>query len=316
MESRGPPWFFMCSSFNCRDNTSAYDPVQNRWHNFPLTFLPAHMRFPLTAVKGLLLVRGGITNAGMLAICNPITRAWRELPPMIHKRLNSLVGVYEDKRTDSYKIVVAGGTCQGGEYECTTEVYDSLTNSWQVTGNVCKEFTVRITWWTSKTVFSDGALYCLTSGRPYSIIAYDLKTATWNEVAVPPPEFLSCSFLIQRRNRLFLVGGIGPERTCEHIYFWELKQVKGEKKQWVEVEKMPHEYFQVFFKDKASSDLKCAGHGDLVYFYKDSHTQVLLCDFSKTRTEWRWLPKCPLSMSFLKFSTRGLFLDPTLDVSS
>lgn len=87
-------------------------------------------------------MRGGITNAGMLAICNPITRAWRELPPMIHKRLNSLVGVYEDKRTDSYKIVVAGGTCQGGEYECTTEVYDSLTNSWQV----CLFSAIHFTW--------------------------------------------------------------------------------------------------------------------------------------------------------------------------
>lgn len=52
---------------------------------------------------------------------------------MIHKRLNSLVGIYEDKFTKGYKIVVAGGTSTGGgDYECTTEVYDSLTDSWQV----------------------------------------------------------------------------------------------------------------------------------------------------------------------------------------
>ncbi|XP_024361156.1 F-box/kelch-repeat protein At5g15710 isoform X1 [Physcomitrium patens] len=323
--SRGPSWLFMCSSFNCRDFTSAYDPVQNRWHNFPLTFLPSCMRFPLTAVGGRLFVRGGLTNAGVLVVCNPMTRSWRVLPPMIHRRLNSLVGVYEDKRSKSYKIVVAGGTSEsGGEYECTTEVYDSLSNSWKVTGKVRREITVRITWWTSKTVFCNGVLYCLTSGRPYSVIAYDLKTATWDEVAVPPPEFLFCTFLIQRRNRLFLVGGAGTERICEHVHMWELKQVDGEGKQWVEVEKMPHEYFQIFFKERTATDLKCSGHGDLVYFYKDSHTQfnlatgylqVLVCDFSKKQTEWRWLPKCPLSMNFLKFSIRGLFLDPTLDAS-
>jgi hypothetical protein len=77
------------------------------------------MRFPLTAVGGRLFVRGGLTNTGVLAVCNPMTRTWRELPSMIHKRLNSLVGIFEDKRTKGYKIVVA-------------EVYDSLTDSWQV----------------------------------------------------------------------------------------------------------------------------------------------------------------------------------------
>ena len=43
--------------------------------------------------------------------------------------------------------------------------------------------------------------------------------------------------------------------------------------------------------------------------------QVLVCDFSKKCSEWRWLPKCPLSLNFLKFSVRGLFLDPMLDAS-
>jgi hypothetical protein len=120
-------------SYFCRENTCAYDPVQNQWHNFPLSFLPPYMRFPLAAVGGLLFVRGGLINAGVLAVCNPMMRTWRELPSMIHKRLNSLVGIYEEKSTKSYKIVVAGGTSEcGGDYECTTEVYDSLTDSWQV----------------------------------------------------------------------------------------------------------------------------------------------------------------------------------------
>ena len=145
----------------------------------------------------------------------------------------------------------------------------------KVTGKVRREFTVRITWWTSKTVFCNGVLYCLTSGRPYSIIAYDLKTAIWTEVQVPPPEYLFCSFLIHRKDRLLLVGGVGSERICEHVHIWELKQ-GDEQLQWVEVEKMPQQYFQFFFKEKTASDLKCAGHGDLVYFFKDSHTQVVI----------------------------------------
>jgi len=70
------------------------------------------------------------------------------------------------------------------------------------------------------------------------------------------------------------VGGAGTERICEHVHIWELKQAEGEEMQWVEVEKMPHQYFRFFFKEKTASDMKCAGHGDLIYFYKDSHTQV------------------------------------------
>lgn len=102
-----------------------------------------------------------------------------------------------------------------------------------------------------------------------------MKTAKWNEVSVPPPEYLFCSFLIQQKNQLFLVGGVGSKQICEHVHVWELKQNEREKvMQWVEVENMPHEYFQIFFKEKSTSDLKCAGHGDLIYFHKDSHTKV------------------------------------------
>lgn len=137
MPSKGPAWLFMCSSFNCREHACAYNPLQNKWHNFPLSFLPPCMRFPLTAVGGLLFVRGGLNDAGLLGVCNPMTQAWRELPSMTHTRLNFLVGICceEDTESSSYKIVVAGGTtseCGGGDYECTTEVYDSLTDSWQV----------------------------------------------------------------------------------------------------------------------------------------------------------------------------------------
>ncbi|CAM6033048.1 unnamed protein product [Sphagnum compactum] len=315
--SRGPAaWLFMCSCFNCREHTCAYNPLQNKWHNFPLSFLPPCIRFPLTSVGELLFVRGGLNNAGVLAVCNPMTQAWRELPSMIHTRLNSLVGVCcEDTYASSYKIVVAGGMSEcGGDYECTTEVYDSLTDSWQVTGKTGRELTVHLTWWTSNTIFCNGVLYCLTSGRPYSIIGYNMNTAVWTEVPAPPPKFLFCSFLIERRGNLMLVGGVGTQRICEHVHIWQLL-MQGSTQQWVAVAKMPHEYFLQFSKERNASDLKCVGNVDLVYFFKDSHTQVMVCDFSKEPAEWRWLPTCPLSANFHKFSVRGLFVNPRLDTS-
>jgi hypothetical protein len=146
----------------------------------------------------------------------------------------------------------------------------------QVTGKVGRELTVHLTWWTSNTIFCNGVLYCLTSGRPYSIIAYDIKTAEWMELQVPPPKFLFCSFLIECRGKLMFVGGVGTQRICEHVHIWQLSQGSGTQQQWVEVAKMPHEYFLQFFKERNASDLKCAGNADLVYFFKDSHTEVAI----------------------------------------
>lgn len=177
--SKEKPWLFMCSAFNCRENCCAYDPKSNIWRTIPLTFIPIYMRFPLIAVGGLLFIKGAPVDSGsssLLAVCNPITRAWRVLPPMIRGRLNSLIGVFEDTTAKSFKVVIAGGTSEcGGDYECTTEVYDSISNSWCITGSVPREYTVKITVWTSKTVYCMGILYCLTSARPYNIMAYDMK---------------------------------------------------------------------------------------------------------------------------------------------
>ncbi len=144
----------------------------------------------------------------------------------------------------------------------------------QVTGKTGRELTVHLTWWTSNTIFCNGVLYCLTSGRPYSIIGYDMNTAVWTEVPAPPPKFLICSFLIERRGNLMLVGGVGTQRICEHVYIWQLS-LQGSTQQWVEVAKMPHEYFLQFSKERNASDLKCVGNVDFVYFFKDSHTQVM-----------------------------------------
>lgn len=239
---------------------------------------------------------------------------------MTHRRLNSLVGVIEDKPSRSFKVVVAGGTSEcGGDYVCTTEVYDSLTDCWRVTGTVPREYTVKITVWTSKTVFCNNVLFCLTSARPFNMMAYDMNKKTWEEVRIPQPEKLHCSFLIQRRGRLVLVGGVGSERVCQRVHIWELEngghnwQTEPHKQRWVEIERMPSDCFQRFFKGKTNFDLKCAGSGDLLYFFKDSHSEMLQCDFSQNPTTWRWLPESPLSSRCVKFSVRGFFVEPRLN---
>ncbi|KAI5081495.1 hypothetical protein GOP47_0004678 [Adiantum capillus-veneris] len=326
VSNKEKPWLFMCSSFNCRENCCAYDPNLNVWHTIPLTFAPVYMRLPLIAVGGLLFIKGaapsdtsnqGTGSSSRLAVCNPITRTWRVLPPMIRGRLNSLVGVFGHSDAANFTVVIAGGTYEsGGNYECTTEVYDSISDSWCITGTVPREYTVKITVWTSKTIYCKGILYCLTSARPYNIMAYDMKKGVWEEVRIPQPQVLFCSFLVQRREQLLLVGGARCEEAGPRVHIWELRDNgnrSSSKRSWVEIERIPPHHFQRFCEGKSVFDLKCAGSGDMLYFYKDSHSDILLCDLSQSPTTWNWLPTCPLSARFFKFSIRGLLVKPSLD---
>lgn len=137
---------------------------------------------------------------------------------------------------------------------------------------------------------------------------------------IPQPEVLFCSFLVQRRGQLLLVGGARCEEAGQRVHIWELQNGSGggehinfRKQYWVEIEQIPPHHFQRFCKGKADFDLKCAGGGDMLYFFKDSHSDILLCDLSQNPTKWMWLPNCPLSARLLKFSVRGLLIEPSLD---
>ncbi|EFJ05965.1 hypothetical protein SELMODRAFT_272238 [Selaginella moellendorffii] len=308
--AREAPWLLACS-YNCRDKSCAFSPTLNKWLNVSLAFLPPYMRFPLAAIGGLIFMRAGLSNLGMLAVCNPIMQTWKELPQMTYKRFNSLVGVFQVDDSSGYRIIVAGGTSEcGGDYECSTEIYDSRTDSWTVLGAIPRYYTVKITVWTSKTVFCQGTLYCLTSARPYNLMSYNLGTRLWSEMKVPRPACLYSSFLLKRKEKLLLVGGVGTDRVCERIHLWELQV---ESQQWLDKDQMPQHYFQMFYESKGDFDLKCAGSGDLIYFFKSSHSGMLVCDLSTTPASWQWLPSCPFSNHDIKFALRGLFLNPRLD---
>lgn len=318
---QGPPWLFAVSKYNCRDCCCAYNPIANRWYSIPLCFLPPSIRFPVAAIGQQLLIKGSSTGSHHLAVCNPIAKKWRLLPALHRPRLNPCICGIESKfgPTDKYgcdssfQVIVAGGSSQNGNsYEPTIEIYDSCADSWHVIGEVPCEYAVRLAVWTpNDTVYCNGVIYFLTSARPYSIIAFDLVKGTWSEVMVPRPQQLMCSFLIKRRGRLTLVGGLGSPKKCKCLNIWEL-QGDG----WPEIETMPGEVFNRFFGEKADFDYKCAGSGDCLYFFRDYHTEILVCElFENQRANWRWISCFSfVGSKFPRFSFRGMLIQPGLDV--
>ncbi|KAH7282630.1 hypothetical protein KP509_35G040900 [Ceratopteris richardii] len=325
LSPKGKPWLFVCSSYDCRENSCAYDPNFNVWRILPLTFIPVSMRFPLIAAGGLLFIKGAYQDSSKqskyslsrLTVCNPITKMWTVLPPMIRTRLNFLIGIIEDSIQNSFKVIIAGGISEsGGDYECTTELYDSITNSWSITGPMPREYTVQTTVWASKTVYCKRKLFCLISAKPSKIISYDIEKKIWEEVKIPQPEGLFSSFLVQRRGNLLLIGDVRYQNVCQRVAIWELKggdaQSSIEKLYWSELVQIPSCYVQRFCKGAKDFNVKCVGNDDMLYFFKDSHSEILLCDLSCSPTTWSWLPHCPLSNGLLKFSVRALLVEPTL----
>lgn len=222
--SQGPPWLFALSTYNYRGCCSAYNPILNKWYSIPLLFLPKSLRIPVTAIGGFLLVKGSsIGGFQHFVVCNLISKQWRNLSPLHKPRSSSLISLIErglnldDNNGGGFQIIVAGGRSQDANgYEPSIELYDSMVDSWNVVEEVPCEYVVRLALWTpNDTIYCNGTIYCITSTKPYSIITFDFVNGVWSEVMVPRAPYLLCPFLVQRRNRLTLFGGVGSPRDCK-----------------------------------------------------------------------------------------------------
>ena len=103
------PWFLMFTDDDYRDG-STFDPILNKWHHIPFPSLPQNETFfPAAAAGGLVCFGCYADGWKTFVVCNPLTKAWRELPPMLNPpfRLYT-VGMVVDRDTKSYKVLVAG----------------------------------------------------------------------------------------------------------------------------------------------------------------------------------------------------------------
>ncbi|KAH9539984.1 hypothetical protein CY35_15G085000 [Sphagnum magellanicum] len=141
---------------------SGYHLELQKWTKLPtLSCLPAPDRrvlknFFVAGCDGLLCIN--IANplersVEKLIVCNPLTQSSLELPPLNYRRHPVLLHVLVDHANNSFMILVAGSSSMGSEHLCRkTEVYDSLTSSWEVVADLpgpdfgLNEYQVDKTW--------------------------------------------------------------------------------------------------------------------------------------------------------------------------
>lgn len=225
---------------------------------------------------------------------------WRELPPMLHKRFPNLVGMVVDPTTRAYKIVVAGDYY---EDNVRTEVYDSLSNCWRITGNH-----LPIANYTLRNAFCNGFHFWVTRD-PYGVIAFNMQHGVWSVVRAPMPTFLTSPHLVGCQRRLLMVGGLKKHAIPKNIRIWELEQSTLN---WNEVVRMPNSLSKRFLKDSRNGDFMCVGHNDLICLTSYKCPHALVYDF--TKPSWRWVPSCPLLTDIEDYrSTIGFPFSPRLD---
>lgn len=297
-------WLFILSYRRCRNWSYAYDPAFDKWHKVPLSFLPPDFMYPTAATGGLLCIRAYVDGDQVLSVCNPLLKSWRALAPWQEDRIDPVIGIHVNPDARAYKIVAVGSYESGA----TTEVYDSRSNRWAVAGALPRKMSF------ARSAFCNGLFYCMTSGPPDALLAYDMERGAWRVVPVPRPTSLWYGDLVEHAGRLLLVGALRVDQAFEGVRIWRLHHDDdATPPEWVELETMPDRLFKEFFrKGKMFYSFQCVASGSLLYLHVKKTSRVLLCDLSRRPPTWRWLPASPACADWSEVSIWGFCLDARL----
>lgn len=165
----------------------------------------------------------------------------------------------------------------------------------------------------ARTAFCNGEFYCMTSGPPDALLAYNMELGVWRVVQVARPAFLWYGDLVEHAGRVLLVGAVRVDQAFEGVKVWELKEARGE---WVEVETMPERLFKEFYrKGRMFYSFQCVGSGALLYLHVKKTGRILVCDLDRRPSGWRWLPQSPACADWSEVSIWGFCIDSRMCAS-
>lgn len=279
--SSSTPWLLM---FKRQDRSfcRAYDSFMNKWRTLSISFLPINRISDVTAVAcgGLLCFRTDFS--GPLVVCNPITKMWKELPPLDYYYRRCPIAMVTEPNSNSFKVLIAG--TDGDIFSTHTFLYDSLANCWKRTANLPFKRELR-----SEAPYCDGVFYFTTS-EPIAILAYNVKQDAWTELAAPLPQSLTFARLVIRQDLIFLMVGLGVHGITRSLCVLQLQKNNLE---WREVQRMPETMCKRFLLMcyHTYELICCIGHADYICLFCSTAPEVLV--YKIPRRTWHWLPHCP-----------------------
>ena len=189
-EGKFTPTVFFIDSAKSGWHWVGFDIISKKWSRLPsLSSLATpdadlFKEFLVVGSGGLLCVNiSKQPDKEQLVVCNPLTQTTRAIPPMNFPRQPVVMHIILDKDTNNYKLIVAGSATIGsGELSRKTEVYDSTTCAWEVTGHVPGPEYALNEYQTG--AFAEGVLYCvgfLDGGNvaTQGVLAYHVESGEW-----------------------------------------------------------------------------------------------------------------------------------------
>ncbi|CAA2961426.1 F-box/kelch-repeat protein At3g61590-like [Olea europaea var. sylvestris] len=311
------PWYFMFTSSD-EPVGFAYDLVLQKWYGIELPCIQTSNWF-VSSSSGLVCVMDNDSRSE-LYICNPITKCCRRLvePPGPKFSDYSALAISVNRVSHKYHVsIVRSNQVQGNffQWDLSIHVYNSETMMWMTT------LTEVLTGWRAgdESVICDGILYFLiysTGGGTYNrhaLVLYNLENRSSCGLlmtsSIPVPCSLTCGRLMNLKEKLVMVGGIGKQDRpgiIKGIGIWILNG-----KEWQEIARMPHRFFQGF--GELDEVFASSGMDDLVFI--QSYGAPALLIFDVNLKQWRWSQKCPVTKRFPLQLFTGFCFEPKLEIA-
>lgn len=281
---------------------ACHDPVVNRWQRLPLDSIPVNAHIHGGA-GGLFCCQRVVNAFLVLSVCNPLTKQWRDLPPMPNLNTATCFVKMIVSNPNNYKIVRVGQLQplppvrnNGARIELCTEVYDSLTDAWTPV-----EHTPTDLRFIQGCSLCDGAVQCRTS-TTRRMVAFNVERARWTEVFARNLDPILDSKLVDCAGRPYLVTRVWKGGQMESIDVWGQKprtvSTGGavdpfSDVEWEEVDRMP----PVLFRQWSSSAglFYHVGVGDFIYSTCLARGDTKLITYSLHRRKWQLIDGCPVS---------------------
>ncbi|KAL0412108.1 UNVERIFIED_CONTAM: F-box/kelch-repeat protein [Sesamum latifolium] len=311
------PWYFMFTSSD-EPVGYAYDPILRKWYGIDLPCIQTSNWF-IASSCGLVCFMDNESRSE-LYICNPITRRCKGLdePPGPKFSDYSALAISVDRASHNYNISIVKSKQVPGnffQWDLSIHLYDSEAMTWATT------LTEILTGWRAgdESVICDGVLYFLIystgGGGPdnrHGLIMYNLRSRPPHGLLmrsfIPAPCSLTCGRLMNLKEKLIMVGGIGKQDRPDIIKGIGIWLLNG--REWQEIARMPHKFFQGFgeFDDVFAS----SGTDDLIYI--QSYGAPTLLIFDVNQKQWKWSQKCPVTKRFPLQLFTGFCFEPRLEV--
>ncbi|XP_054779741.1 F-box/kelch-repeat protein At3g61590-like [Prosopis cineraria] len=312
------PWYFMFTSSD-EPIGYAFDPILRKWYGMKLPCIGTSNWF-IASSYGLACFMDNDSRSE-LYVCNPITRRYKKLeePPGLKFSDYSALAISVNGESHSYNIAIIKSKQvpeNFSQWDVSILIYNSEKVTWVTT------LTEVLIGWRggNESVICNGVLYFLVystaGGLPenrHALIAYDISNhstrGTLTKSFIPVPCSLTCGRLMNLKEKLVMVGGIGKQDhpdIIKGIGIWVLIDRK-----WDEIARMPHKFFQGF--GELDDVFASSGTDDLIYI--QSYGAPALLIFDMNHRQWKWSQKCPVTKRFPLQLFTGFCFEPRLEIA-